>query len=332
MDVNNRGGLSYLDKIRLNQSRGGFRETFHELGETQRTKAVACINDEKLYFPSLFLLIPEVDQLNLYEELNSRNALALHTCAKILKYPEMTARMEERSSVGTGTDYPVLKWMMRTGAPEDGLSNQYDQVLDGTASLLTGKYRDETTLPVMADLLFQRHKKGALIHDLAWSFFQTRNPQALRLIADYLRSDDPQDVQLACKLLHFTPSMRSDGEDAPQIRHKAYLRWLRENAPFLYFTGESFQLTSEPEPYRVNLDAKYLGRRVSAASGKPLKPLTRFEQSCLQQFHLADEEEKELLAQYSHQLRKRDVLLWNNWMRYDLDTQIRTAEQERRGV
>lgn len=328
MKENHDHSLGSLDRIRLENSVDRYKEIFRELGETRSQNAVRYINEEKLQFPSLFLLIPEINELNLYEGLNPRNAAALSICAKTSKNQDLAVRLEQRSSESSRMLYPAAEWIFRTGVAEDGLNDPYDQVLDGAASLVIGRYRDQTILPAVADLIFQRNRKGFLIHDLTWSFFQSRSLDTVRLIRGYLRSSDSRDVQLARRLLHFVPSREYRGESAPKEPYEAYRMWLKENSPFLYFTGESFQLTSEPEPYRVDLDAKYLCKRISLATGKPVNPFTEFEQGCLQQFHLASEEEKRLLSDYSYRIHQKNTGLWNQWMRYDLITQIQMAEED----
>ena len=171
----------------------------------------------------------------------------------------------------------------------------HDEFLDVTAMLLIKVHKDKTILPIIVDMIFFRNREGLFNHDLIWAFFQARDPYSLMLIANYLGSEDVKDVKLACKLLDFVPSIdMTMGKDSKK-QYIAFFNWLKENYPFLYFTGESFQRTSKPIPYIVALDAKYLCRQVSLYTGKPLIPYTEKENNLLGYFNNLDENNK-LLA------------------------------------
>ncbi len=329
--MNHINNLSSLDKIRLSHSMHDFKSIFKELGEKHKQKAVGYINEEKLYFSSLFILMPEIQAFNLYDKLNTRNIIALKMCSKILRDENTSSRVDNLFSEDSGMIYPVLKWMLKTGSAEDGLNDEYDKVLDGVASLLIKTYKDTSVLPIVADMIFKRHQKGYLIHDLVWCFFQARDPYCLKLIAGYIRSPNQRDVDLAFKLLHFAPKDNSRGNDR-QKQYQAYLSWLEENKKFLYFTGENFQLTSDPKPCAVDLDAKYLCKSISAYDKKPLEPLTETDQSRLQQFHEARDEEEMILAGYSHRIHDQNIRLWNQWIQYPVSKQIEMAKAGTGGV
>ncbi|MEM1485916.1 hypothetical protein V6615_13740 [Oscillospiraceae bacterium PP1C4] len=318
--------LSSLDQIRLDQGTEQLKRIFYRLGETQKQQATFYINEGTLSFPSLFVLIPEIDALNLYDKLNPRNITAIKACAKIAGNQALHVPAEQSPSENSDMLYPVLKWMLKTGAAEDGLCNEYDKVMDGAASILIKTYQDQTNLPIIVDLIFIRNRKGHLIHDLVWCLFQARTPYTLNLIAGYLRSADPQDTKLARKLLHFASVQENAKGAALHNQYEAYLSWLKENYAFLYFTGESFQCTSDPEPWSVDLDAKYLCKGRAPADRNPLNPLTEFEQSCLHQFHEAGDEEKKLLSKYSNKMHNENIESWNKWMQYDLNTKIQIAK------
>ncbi|MCJ7691677.1 MAG: hypothetical protein MUO60_20530, partial [Clostridiaceae bacterium] len=82
---------------------------------------------------------------------------------------------------------------------------------------------------------------------------------SLMLIANYLYSDDPRDIKLACKLLDSVPFIDITTSRDSKDKYMDFFYWLKENYPFLYFTGESFQRTSNPIPFKIDLDAKYEG-------------------------------------------------------------------------
>ncbi|MGK0465063.1 hypothetical protein [Clostridium sp.] len=154
-------------------------------------------------------------------------------------------------------DYRSIKGMFDGCIARHGLSEEKDELLDITAALLIKTHKDNSILPIIVDTIFFRNREGLFNHDLIWSFFEARDPYSLMLIANYLHSDDTRDTELAYKLLDFVPSinMRNGREDKNQYTNLFY--WIQENYRFLYFTGESFQRTSNPTPYKIDLDAKY---------------------------------------------------------------------------
>ncbi|MBU3189736.1 hypothetical protein K9O30_10890 [Clostridium bowmanii] len=221
--------------------------------------------------------------------------------------------------------YPVLRGMFARGLSENGQSNDKDEILDSIATLLIKGHNDKTILPIIVDMIFFRNRKGLYNHDLIWTFFQARDPHSLMLIANYLCSDNVNDVKLACKLLDFVPSIDMNRRGS-ENQYVAFLNWISENYPFLYFTGESFQRTSKPIPYIVELDAKYLCRRVSLYTGKPLMPYTVKEKKLLGYFNNLDEDNKMLLSTFSLRIYYENIYLWISWINNSIPKQIRIAE------
>ena len=218
-----------------------------------------------------------------------------------------------------------LKDMFEKGIAQHGLSNQHDEFLDLTAILLIKTHKDKTILHTIVDMIFFRNREGLFTHDLIWAFFQAREPYSLMLIAKYLDSDDVDDVKLARKLLDFVPSIdMTVGEGSKQ--HKAFFYWIKENYSFLYFTGESFQRTSKPIPYIVVLDAKYLCRRVSLYTKKPLIQYTAKEKNLLGYFNNLDENKKLLLSRFSLRIHYESIYLWKSWIKHSINKQIRIAK------
>lgn len=317
-----------LDRIWLSQNVDRFRRTFHELAEQNRQKAFHYLNKEKLPFPSLFILMPEIEALNLYENLNSRNIIALQLCAKKLNHHHLAVHLDRLPPQNSHMKHQVFKWMFNTGVRWEGPHDDpYDAVLDALAALLIRTYEDKTVLPAVADLIFKRNRKGLFIHDLVWSFFQAYDPKKVTLIAKYLLSDKQKDVELACRLLHLPLPKETDRDLGKRKLYKNYRAWLSENRPFLYLTGEHFQLTSDPEPLRIDLEAKYLYKKISPKDRKPLQPLTEKEILCLNQFRETSQEEREILSAYSYQIhhRKRS---WEKFMQKQLPEQVRIAKSD----
>jgi hypothetical protein len=196
------------------------------------------------------------------------------------------------------------------GWPEQG-HDAYDAVLDYAAALLTAVLDDKAALPDIADLIFRRNRSGVYIHDLVWAFFQTLETDALRLTALRLKSNDARDAELAGRLLHLELPLFADRRARAEV-YDTYIHWLDANGPYLYLTGEHFQMTSRPNHLDVDREAKYLDKPISPRDRTPNGPLTGSELASLDAFRQMPEDERELLAQYSQKLRSDDKRLWTN--------------------
>jgi hypothetical protein len=295
-------------------SAGGTRRlkrVFDDLTLRDRTEALRQINDKGLRFPILFLLMGEIGAHNLYGGLSIRNLTALNICSrKLYKYDiEETADSDEH--------HQALKWMFDTGKDWGGPSeghDPYDAVIDYSAALLIGDYEDKTVLKDVADLIFRRNRQGLYIHDLVWSFFQSLDRNGLTVVAGYLLSGNPGDVALASKLLGLNMPAAPNREEARRA-HRQFIEWLGENTPYLYLTGEHFQMTNAPKHMDADKEAKYLGKEISPRYRAPVEPLTETEIECLHRYREVSPEEQEELSVYSHRLRARDTLQWHEWIR-----------------
>ena len=223
-------------------------------------------------------------------------------------------------------DYLILKDMFERGIYQYRISNEDDEILDVTALLLIKIHKDKSILPNIVHMIFSKNRKGLFTHDLIWAFFQAKDPHSLMLIANYLGSDDENDVKLACKLLDFAPTVDMMVGKGSAKQYTSFLHWIEENYSFLYFTGESFQRTSKPIPYIVALDAKYLCRKVSLNSGKSLIPYTEKEMDLLGYFNNLDEDTKLLLSRHSFKIHYENIYLWESWINYSINKQISIAE------
>lgn len=319
--------LSHLDKMKLTNGVEVLKTTFYELSKKQKEKATQLINDKELHFNTLFYLMPEIKRCDLYDTLNLRNMMALKISAKILKGKKLVNDtdyfFENREMM-----YPILKWMLKTGLKDDGYDNDFDEILDTTAAVLVKSYRDKTMLPDIADTIFKRCRKGLYTHDLVWAFFQSRDPYTLRLVAEYLRSKEEADFKMACRLLNHEPSRKLSGKNDKQKHFKAYLSWLKDNYPYLYFTGESFHSTSTPKPFAVDLNAKYLCKTINAYDGALKEPYTETEIQHIRRFNELNAKEKIKLSEASKKIHDQNLRIWNRWMQNPLSKQIETAKTD----
>jgi hypothetical protein len=221
--------------------------------------------------------------------------------------------------------HSAIKWILETGYMDDGLNDDFDEVLDRAAVTLIKVYRDRAALPIIAELIFRRNKKNFFIHDLVWAFFEARDIQSLFILAEYLHSDDIKDNELCCKLMRFIPEINmrdSSGED----RYVSFNQWIEENNSFLHYTGESFQQSGRPMAYEIVMEAKYLCKIVSVDTGKPLNPYNEYEYKLTDEFNKLADETKILLSNFSFKLHNRNMARWRKWLKLSISEQVRIAE------
>lgn len=242
MPNRSRNNMAYLDGIRLKFGNERLKNMFYDEAEQDNERAANLIN-ANIRFPSLFLLRPEIRKARLYDRLNNMNRQALDISEEIL-----TGTIDKKSRL-KDEDRKVLRWMLHTGYQDDGIDEQYDQVLDNTALLLSNVHRDKTCMQPIVEILFNRHRKGFYTYDLIWAFFEASEPTDLLLIAEKLRSHNQKDVELARELLNFVPCMQTEASALRQ--HQCCTRWIRRNRNRLYYTGESNQQHSNPMRYAL---------------------------------------------------------------------------------
>jgi len=110
--------------------------------------------------------------------------------------------------------------------------------------------------------------------------------------------------------------------------YERYISWLEDNRPYLYLTGEHFQMTSRPHHLDVDREAKYLHKAISPRNLTPVEPLTADELDCLSRFRQSPEDEREILASFSQKLRKRDKRSWDEWMHSQTAAQVIAARKD----
>ena len=159
-------GLSYLESVWRAGGPDRLKRTFSDLALRDRAEALRLINDERLRFPVLFVLMAEIGANNLYDGLSKRNLTALNICTKKIYNHNIIAA----EAADDGDRFQALKWMFLTGRDWEGPSegrDPYDAVIDYAAALLITEYEDKTVLKDVTDLIFRRNRQGYYIHDLA---------------------------------------------------------------------------------------------------------------------------------------------------------------------
>ncbi|MFA9381934.1 MAG: hypothetical protein ACERKO_12845 [Acetanaerobacterium sp.] len=315
-----------LETVRARFGEERVAAVFLEAAAKDKAQAAALVNDRMLRFRTLFLLIPQIKEKRIYSELNARNLTALTLCAKTLADEELqqgTGGLDVQSDEMTQN---VLKWMLKTGVADDGADNAFAKTLDGAAALIADRYHDAGVLPLLVDLIFRRSREGLYVHDIAWALFHTEDPHALRLAAGYLRSNHAQDYELACVLLHLAPLSPEQRALGRQKQYEEYIAWLNENLDYLYATDESFQQKSDPEPFTVDVAAKYLARPTLLRREAVQVMSVRRDQELPREFLSLGDNEKDRLAHYSNRLYRKNRMRWDAFMKLAVAQQLKEAD------
>lgn len=321
----NPGGIGFLDNIRLNNGIDCLKNHFHGLLMNNGEGAAELLNDENLQYCSLYSLQPELEAFAFENRLNERNRTALRITRDIV-----SKNTEDLHLLTQGRNdhmLSVLKWILGTGYPDDGLSDEYDTVMEHAAIQLSRTYRDSSLLNEIAEMIFSRNKNESLTHYLIWAFFEARSTYSLNFIANRLCSEEKCDRDLARKLLAFIPGVCGcpDAVSDRAVLYRTASNWLHENQPFIFYTGENLHEAVNPMHCDISLTAKYMGRPVSAENGSLLRPADSRETGLADQFSQLDMKDQKLLSDCSYLLYRRNVHQWNTWIRLPMNEQKRLA-------
>lgn len=326
----NPGPISLLDRTRLTGGINGLKAYFQALAKLNPDEAARTLNEVNLQFCTLFLLQPEIENFKLYGRLSPRNRQALELIHAIA---ERHAQGPHKVSlVGNNLPYTVLKWVLHTGCGDDGFYNRYDEIMELTAILLVKVHKDYSILPLITDMMFNRHRKGLFYYHLVWAFLESRDPDSLSLIAGRLFSPHPKDVELVIKLLGFVPGFKRPEDIDPMALYCHFLNWFQENRPFLHYTGENLQESCNPAPYAVSLEARYLCKPVSPADGKLESTASEDERGLLESFRKLSGDVREQLSSYSFLLHGRSPEAWAEWRRRPVTEQMRMSGLRAEGL
>jgi len=329
-DHKNQRGKNLLDKVRIEKGIDKMRALYRELVEQKAEEVIDLLNRDDLQFPSLFVLLNDIEKLTILDRLNERDQVAIEIVKDILSRNARTPAAPYRFPICDHVQmvHSVLRWIVETGSKEAGLGVDYSQTLDSTVALLIRDFGDKTILYLVADLIFMRLENEMDYLNLVWSFFESRDPYSMVLIADHLRSAGKKERELAKRLLGFVLKDLNK-ETERESQYWAFHKWLEENGPYLYYQGETFDMTSTPSPYIVVLEGKYLGRSVSVNSGKIQGLLTEDEDRLLKEFKKVEEDVKIRLATYSSVLRNQSLQYWQAWLHIPMTEKLKIANLRR---
>lgn len=320
-----------INSIKTSQGVEKYISTVRQLLSSERDLALEYINNSHLGFPNLFTLRHLIDEENLYQELSSRNITALKLCARILKNKVLSAKLYFLSAENDETNYPVLLWIVNSGVEDDGIEDDFDQIVDGTCAMLISLYNEKGILKNIIDLIYKRSEKGNFTHDLIWALFSSENADVLKMISEHLTSENENEVLLSKKLLsNNSPSGLDNSLDDTE---KTAL-WLEENQPYVYFTGQSFNASSCPAHYLIDLAGKYLRRPRNNAESVQASavPLTETQRNRLLEFEKISEEQQFILAEYASTLYHSSEEKWREWMRFPVQKQLEIAQKNGGGA
>jgi hypothetical protein len=326
MHSGNSNSLSPLDKLRIEKGTKKLKDHFCELAESNSERAAGLLNEKNLLFPSLFLLRQEIERFKLNSSLNPLLQKALEVTDSILD--RSIYERELLSETLNKNIHHVFKWIIETGYHDDGLNNEFDELLDLVCSLTVKTFKDKSVLPIVIRIISDRYSKNKFYYDLAWVFFEACERESLLLIASLLLSADRKDVELACRLLSFVPGINKGNN----TNYQCFINWFYDNYYFMYYTGESFHQTFNPKPYAVNLEAKYMCKAVLADNGRIPAALTKTEQKLITRYKKLGDNDKILLSRYSYFLHRKNLQLWRVWLHQPLDEQLRIARAMSGGV
>lgn len=318
--------IGLLDEIRRRHGSQQLILFFHNHLKNDMDYAIKLINDDNLQFASLFILKDMLKDHAYINILNLRNRIALDLVFEILTGEKDIWPFDSFSCKQISKVNEVLHWILSSALTDDGLSKDFDEVIDKVCLLLSKVYRDKSILASLVDLIFKRNERNSYYGDLTWAFFEYGDARSLMIIASKLMSEKEKDKELARRLLCFVPGMNSDILNSSYQNYYYYfLSWFQENNMFLGYTRESFHHSKYPKHYAINSEAKYLCRIVANETGNILGTLTEEEEFLLNAFNKLDEDAKTLLCSFSFALNNQSLSLWKHWLQFSIEDQISIA-------
>lgn len=323
-----RNSAGLLDDIRLKEGNDKLKTYFRSIASNDIEKAISLVNDDKINFPTLFILQPEIMKHDLTQSLNRRIQHSLDIASRISA--RNTPDPERLIIDYRDVNYSALKWILRTGYLEDDINEHYDVIMDTAAAILAVSYRDKDCIQYIEELIYNRNRKNSYIYDLVWAFFEASDADSLVMMAKRLYSDNRKDTILVKKLLNFIPCVNDSNIDDNLEKYYRAVSWINRNRNYLYFTCESCQQTPNPRRYAISMEAKYLQKYAAVFCRNFSGILTDLENNLLENFQKQDHNTRLLLSEYSHDLFHSSQYWWEKWIHTSIEEQIAIAQKFKR--
>lgn len=317
MDLN---AIESLENLRNAEGNEACKQTFAAMCGANPQRAADLLNQSDTSFPCLFAVLPEVRENGMEGNLSQNSNIAACVVNQIANEEATEDYLTEKSD----ENLSVLRWILETGHNDYTLGDSYLKVLDIVSAVLIITYEEKSILPLVENMIFERHRRGLCIHDLVWAFFRMEDFSVMKMVAAHLNAENEDEANFAANLLH----LPDNGAENRTAQYENYVNWLDENEPFLFFTYEGMQYTSEPNVVDVDNERKYMHKTSRIFGHDPLSGDNDDEQACLQEFRELQDNEQQTLSDYSHRIYREDQQAWQEWMSLPVSLQLETARGE----
>ncbi|MDR1629918.1 MAG: hypothetical protein LBS36_06870 [Oscillospiraceae bacterium] len=313
-----------LEELRNANGNEACKQTFAAMCSTNPERAAELLNQGDTSFPCLFAVLPEVRANALEGNLSANSNIA----ACVVNQIENENAVEDYLSEKSEENAAVLRWILETGYNDYSLGDGYLKVLDIVSAVLIITYEEKSILPLVENMIFERHRRGLCIHDLVWAFFRMEDFSVMKMVAGHLNAGDENEANFAANLLH----LPDNGPGNRAAQYEEYVNWLEENEPFLFFTYEGMQYTSEPNVVDVDQERKYMHKTSRIFGYDPLEADNENEQACLLEFRELKNSEQKALSNYSHKIYRENQQAWQEWMSRPVSQQLEAARAGEEGM
>ncbi|MFD2616757.1 hypothetical protein [Terrilactibacillus laevilacticus] len=292
------------------------KKEWQTLYSTNKDYAIQLINDQALEFPTLFLLLHELEVRKDSVDLNDRNQIVINHISNVLRGTDYGLTNESPFHDQHDTIVTSFLWILETGS--DSIhSLDYIQVIDSTAIQVLLTFHQDY-LQQLIRLLFFRNRHKSQRHYLLWAIYELGDPTVLLHFSNYLLSEYLTDRKYAKQLLSFIPEVQSASAEET---FDVFVNWYEHNSPYLVYTGETNDVSPEHHPFRINYAAKYLGKPISHKTGNPLLRLSSTDVRNYRYFVQLSKQEQMTLAEKSLELRLQERSKWKQILTYSLQDQ-----------
>lgn len=220
-----------LDEILKKEGKATCQRYFKSKLEENRNLAARLVNDTRITFHCFFVLMPVLEEKNIYSLLRDDLKKAYDFSQSVSVNKPSNLKKDMKNKI-------MLKWIVESSLLHNNLGGNFNEVVDVAVSILANEYRELSLLGTISELIFLRYRNDENIHDLVWAYFRFNTPITLKYIARFLDSKNPKDRKLAKKLL---------GCEAKSC--KDFLKYMTEDESKMIYTDESFQYASNPRVY-----------------------------------------------------------------------------------